>query len=46
MLTFRDFNRSFELDGDLSKAMTNLTFNVDHSNPQDRKKKFMSLKRK
>ena len=37
MLTFRDTYRSFELDGELSKTMTNYKFNVDQSNPQDRK---------
>ena len=37
MLTFRDSNRSFELDGDLLETMTNYDFNVSHSNPQDRK---------
>ena len=37
MLTFRDTNRSFTLGGDLLKTMTNFTFNVDQSNPQDRK---------
>ena len=36
MITFRDTNRSFELDGDLWETMTNYDFNVDHSNPQDR----------
>ena len=37
MLTLRDSNKSFKLDGDLLKTMTNYNFNVDHSNPQDRK---------
>ena len=37
MLTFTDSNKSFKLDGDLFKTMTNYIFNVDHSNPQDRK---------
>ena len=36
MLTFSDTNRSFKLDGDLSKTMTNYKFNVDHSNPQNK----------
>ena len=37
MLTFRDSNKSSKLDGVLLKTMTNFNFNVDHSNPQDRK---------
>ena len=37
MLNFRDTIRSSKLDGDLLKTMTNYKFNVDHSNPQDRK---------
>ena len=37
MLTFRGTNRSFKLDGDLLKTMTENKFNVDHSNPQDQK---------
>ena len=37
MLTFRDSNKSFNLDGDLLKTMTNYTFIVGHSNPQDQK---------
>ena len=37
MLTFRDSNKSFKLDGDLLEAITNYDFNVDHSNQQDRK---------
>ena len=37
MLTFRDSNKSFKLDGDLLKVMTNCIFNADHSRPQDRK---------
>ena len=36
-LTFRDTNRSFKLDGDLSKTMTIYKLKVGHSNPQDRK---------
>ena len=35
MLTFRDINRSFELDADLVETMTNYDFNVSNSNPQD-----------
>ena len=37
MLTFRDSNKSFKLDGDLLEILTNYDFNVDHSNQQDRK---------
>ena len=38
MLTFRDSNKSFKLDGDLLETMTNYKFNVDHYNSQDRKR--------
>ena len=34
MLTFRDTIKSFKLDGDLLKIMTNYNFKVDHSRPQ------------
>ena len=37
MTTFRDSNKSFELDGDLLETITIYDFNVDHSNQQDRK---------
>ena len=37
ILTFRDGNKSFKLDGDLSEAIRNYYFIVDHSNQQDRK---------
>ena len=37
MITFRDYNKSFRLEGDLLKVITNYKFNVDHSNPQDKK---------
>ena len=37
MLTFRDSNRSFKLDGDLLKTMLKYDFNVSNCNPQDRK---------
>ena len=37
LLTFRESNKSFKLDGDLLKTMTNYKFNADHSNIQDRK---------
>ena len=37
MLLFRDSNKSFKLEGDLLKTMTNYDFNVSHSDPKDRK---------
>ena len=37
MITFRDSNKIFKLEGDLLKVITNHKFNVDHSNQQDRK---------
>ena len=37
MITFRDSNKSFKLDGDLLKLITNYKFNADHSSPQDEK---------
>ena len=37
MFTFRDSNKSFNLDGDLLKAMTICKFNVRHSNLQKQK---------
>ena len=37
VLTFRDIEKSFELDADLLKTMTKYKLKVDHSNPQDRK---------
>ena len=37
MLIFRDSNKSFKLDGDLSKTLTNCKFNVGQSNQQDGK---------
>ena len=37
MIIFRDSNKTFKLDGDLLKVLTNHKFNVDHSNQQDRK---------
>ena len=37
MLTFRDSNISFKLNGDLLKTMTICNFNATHSNPQDQK---------
>ena len=37
MITFRDSNKTFRLEGDLLKVITNYNFNVDHSSPQDKK---------
>ena len=37
LLTFRDSNESFKLDGDLLETMTNYDFSVNHANPQDQK---------
>ena len=37
MIVFRDSNKSFRLEGDLLKVITNYEFNVDHSSPQDKK---------
>ena len=37
LITFRDSNRSFRLEGDLLKLITNCKFNADHSSPQDKK---------
>ena len=37
MIVFRDSNKSFRLEGDLLKVITNYKFNVDHSNPQNKK---------
>ena len=37
MITFRDTDKTFRLEGDLLKVITNHKFNVDHSNPQDKK---------
>ena len=36
MIVFRDSNKSFRLEGDLLKVITNYKFNVDHSSPQDK----------
>ena len=36
MLTFRDTNKSFKLDGDLLETMTIYKVNVNHYNPQER----------
>ena len=37
MINFRDSDKTFKLEGDLLKVITNHKFNVDHSNQQDRK---------
>ena len=37
MITFRDSKKTFKLEGDLLKVITNYKFNVDHYNQQDRK---------
>ena len=37
MITFRDSKKSFILEGDLLKLVTNYKFNADHSSPQDEK---------
>ena len=37
MLTFRESNKSFNLDGDLLKTMKNYIFSAGHSNLQDQK---------
>ena len=37
MITFRDTNKSFKLEGDLLKVVTKYKFNADHSSPQDKK---------
>ena len=37
MITFRDSNKVFKLDGDLLETITNYDFNVNHSNQKDRK---------
>ena len=37
MINLRDSKKTFKLEGDLLKVITNYKFNVDHSNQQDRK---------
>ena len=37
MITFRDSNKSFKLEGDLLKLITNHKFNAGHSSLQDKK---------
>ena len=37
MITFRDSNNSFRLEGDLLKTITNHKFNTDNSSQQDKK---------
>ena len=35
MLTFRESEKSFKLDGDLLRTLTKYNFDVTHSNPPD-----------
>ena len=44
MWNFRESNKSFNIYEDLLKTITIYKFNVDHSNPQDRKK-FLNLQK-
>ena len=37
MIIFRDSNKSFKLEGDLLKLITNFEFNANISSPQDKK---------
>ena len=37
MLSFNDSKKSFKLEGNFLKTMTNYKFNVCHSNPRDQK---------
>ena len=37
MITFRDSNKTFRLEGDRLKVITNYKFNADHSSQQDKK---------
>ena len=37
MITFRDSNKAFKLDGDLLETVTNYDFNVSHSHPKNQK---------
>ena len=37
MITFRDSNKTFRVEGDLLKVITNYKFNADHSSRQDKK---------
>ena len=37
MITFRDSNKTYRLEGDLLKLITNYIFNADHCSPQDKK---------
>ena len=37
MITFRDSNKSFKLEGDLLKLITDYKFNANHSSRQDKK---------
>ena len=45
ILTFKDSNKSFKLDGDLLETITNFDFNVDLSNQRDRKRTLWVWKR-
>ena len=44
MITSKDSNNTFKLDGDLLETIANYDFNVDQSNQQDRKPKYEFLK--
>ena len=44
MITFRDSNKIFRLEGDLLKVITNYKFNADHSSLQDKKIIYESAK--
>ena len=46
MLPFRDSNKSFKIDGDLSETMTNYVFNVNLSDPEDQKLIYEFVKEK
>ena len=37
IITFRDSKKTFEIEGDLLKVITNYKFNADHSSPQEKK---------
>ena len=37
ILTFRDGNKSFKVDGEILETIKNYDFNVNHANPQDQK---------
>ena len=46
MITFRDSNKTFKLEGDLLKVITNHKFIVDHSNQARSKNNLWICKRK